>query len=224
VHGFLALRTLDGRKLADGEMTQITKGDQLIDNLVFRFLDGSIYKDETVFTQKGQFRLLRDHLVETGPSFKQPMDVRIDASSGEVRVRYTEDGQQKDLEQKLELPPDLANGLIFTLLKDLDPSTPRTTVSMLAATPKPRLIKLAIMAVGQSPLASGGIAHKAVDYELKVEIGGLTGLLARVMRKQPKDVHVWILSGEAPAFVKAEGPLYQDGPIWRIELAEPRIP
>ena len=48
LHGFLVLRALDGRKLADGEMTQVTKGDQLTDNLVFRFLDGSIYKAETV--------------------------------------------------------------------------------------------------------------------------------------------------------------------------------
>jgi len=27
----------------------------------------------------------------------------------------------------------------------------------------------------------------------------------------------WILEGEAPAFLKFEGPLYEGGPIWRIE-------
>jgi len=39
------------------------------------------------------------------------------------------------------------------------------------------------------------------------------------MGKQPADTHVWVLGGEAPAFVKAEGPLYVGGPIWRIQLA-----
>ena len=28
MHGFLALRTLDGKRLADGEMTQIAEGDR----------------------------------------------------------------------------------------------------------------------------------------------------------------------------------------------------
>jgi hypothetical protein len=35
-----------------------------------------------------------------------------------------------------------------------------------------------------------------------------------------------ILGGEAPAFVKSEGPLYLGGPTWRIELASsvwPRV-
>src|SRR5947208_8584062 len=114
-------------------------GDRLTDDLTFRFKDGSIYEDKTVFTQKGSFRLLSDHLVEKGPSFKQPMETLIDASTGQVAVHYKDhDGKEKVLKQKLKLPPDLANGLMFTLVKDIEPSAPRTTVSMLATTPKPR--------------------------------------------------------------------------------------
>ena len=58
-----------------------------------------------------------------------------------------------------------------------------------------------------------------MHYVVKVEIGGVTGFLARLMGKQPADTHVWVLGGEAPAFVKAEGPFYTGGPIWRIQLA-----
>jgi hypothetical protein len=222
VHGFLALRTLEGKKLADGEMTQVAEGDRLTAHLIFRFKDGSIYEDKAVFTQKGSFRLLSDHLVEKGPSFKQPMETLIDASTGQVAVHYKDhDGNEKVLHQKLELPPDLANGLMFTLVKDIDPSAPQTTVSMLVTTPKPRLVKLAIFPEGEKPLSSGSTGHKAMLYDVKVQIGGMAGLLARVMRKQPPDTHVWVLGGEAPAFVKSEGPLYQGGPIWRIELAKP---
>jgi hypothetical protein len=222
MHGFLALRTLEDKKLADGEMTQVTEGDRVTDDLIFRFKDGSIYEDKTIFTQKGRFRLLSDHLVKKGPSFKQPMETLIDGSTGQVTVHYKDhNGKEKVLNQKLDLPPDLANGLMFTLVKDIEPSAPQTTVSMLATTPKPRLVKLAIFPEGKKSLSSGSTGHKAVVYDVKVQIGGMAGLLARVTRKQPPDTHVWVLGGEAPAFVKSEGPLYQGGPIWRIELAKP---
>lgn len=56
VHGFLALRTLEGKKLADGEMTQVAEGDRLTDHLTFRFEDGSIYEEKSVFTQKESWR------------------------------------------------------------------------------------------------------------------------------------------------------------------------
>jgi hypothetical protein len=94
VHGFLALRALEGQKLADGEITQIAKGERVTAELIFRFRDGSIYRDETVFTQKGDFRLLSEHLVEKGPSFRQPIETLIDASSGQVTVRYTDHGKE----------------------------------------------------------------------------------------------------------------------------------
>ena len=222
MHGFLALRTLEGKKLADGEMTQVTEGDRVTADLIFRFKYGSIYEEKTIFTQKGRFRLLSDHLTKKGPSFKQPMETLIDASTGQVTVRYKDhDGKEKVLNQKLELPRDLANGLMFTLVKDIDPSAPRTTVSMLATTPKPRLVKLAIFPEGKKPLSKGSTGHEAVVYVVKVQIGGMAGLVARLTGKQPPDTHVWVLGGKAPAFVKSEGPLYQGGPIWRIELAKP---
>jgi len=109
--------------------------------------------------------------------------------------------------------------LLFTLMKDVNPSVPRTTVSMVATTPKPRLVKLAILPQGKEPFTIGSFRHEAMHYLVKAEIGGVTGFLARLMGKQPADTHVWVLGGEAPAFVKAEGPFYVGGPIWRIQLA-----
>src|SRR5206468_7062080 len=96
MHGFLALRTLDGKRLADGEMTQVAEGDRVTSRLIFRFKDGSVYDDTTVFSQRGAFRLLSDHLVQRGPSFKQPMETSVEASSGQVMVRYKDqDGKEK---------------------------------------------------------------------------------------------------------------------------------
>ncbi len=219
-HGFLVLRTLDGKALADGQMTQDAHGDRVTMHLIFRFKDGSIYEETTLYSQHGAFRLLSDHLIQKGPAFKQPVDTLIDASTGDVKVRYTEEkGQEKIVAQRLELPPDVANGLLFTLMKDVKPTVPQTTVSMVATTPKPLLVKLVILPHGEEPFTIGSFRHKAMHYIVKVQIGGVTGFLARLMGKQPPDTHVWVLGGEAPAFVKSEGPLYAGGPIWRIQLA-----
>ena len=55
-------------------------------------------------------------------------------------------------------------------------------------------------------------------------IGGIAGWIAPLLGKEPPNIHVWILRGKAPAFVKSEGPLYNGGPIWRIELTSPVWP
>jgi hypothetical protein len=52
----------------------------------------------------------------------------------------------------------------------------------------------------------------------------VTGAVASLLGKIPPDSHVWILGGEAPAFVKAELPLAADGPTWRMELLSPVWP
>ena len=222
MHGFLALRTLEGKRLADGEMTQVAEGNRVTGHLVFRFKDGSVYDDTTTSTQRGAFRLLSDHLVQRGPSFKQEMETSVEASTGQITVRYKDkDGKERVLKEQHQLPPDVANGLLFTLVKHIQPKVPRTTVSMVATTPKPRVVKLEIIPEGEKAIESGNTKHETVQYVVKVKIGGVAGLVAPLVGKQPPDTHVWVLAGNAPAFVKLEGPLYDGGPIWRIELATP---
>jgi hypothetical protein len=138
-----------------------------------------------------------------------------------VTVRDDDHGQPKVDAEHLKLPSDLANGLILTMLKNADPAAPPKTVSYVAATPKPRLVKLAISEAGEEPFTIGLSVRKAMHYVLKVDIGGVSGLVAPLVGKQPPDSHVWILGGEAPAFVKSEQPLYNGGPVWRIELVTP---
>jgi hypothetical protein len=224
VHGFLALRTLEGNTIADGELLQFARGDRVTSRLLFHFRDGSVHDETAVFSQRRSFRLLSDHLVQKGPAFQRPMDVLIDGSTGRVTVRYTEEGKEKGTTDRLQLPPDVSNGLVLTLLKNIRPEAPRTTLSMVAATPKPRLVKLAITPQGEEPFLIGGSRLRATHYVVRVEIGGVAGLVAPLLGKQPPDTHVWILGGEAPAFVKSEGPLYLGGPIWRIELTTPLWP
>src|SRR5262249_53094338 len=149
----------------------------------------------------------------------------IERATGHVVVRYTTDhGEPKVEDERLELPDDLANGIILTLLKNVAPGPPPSSLSMVAATPKPRLVKLALSEAGTDRFAIGASARTASHYQIKVEIGGLAGLVAPLVGKQPPDSHVWVVGGPAPAFVKSEGPLHLGGPIWRIELVSPNWP
>jgi hypothetical protein len=223
-HGFLVLRTTDGNSVADGESTQVAQGDHVTSHLWFKFKDGSSYDQTTVFSQHGTFRLLRDHVVQQGPSFKRRMETSIDASKGEVTVRYTDDhNQEKVTTEHFELPTDLANGILFTLLKNLQPGAPKTTVSYVAAMPKPRIVNLEIVPQGQKPFSIGSHTHKALLYAIKVKIGGVAGAIATITRKQPPDTQAWILTEEAPAFARSDGPFSGDGPLLRMELAIPAV-
>jgi hypothetical protein len=222
VHGFLVLRTLEGNTIADGDVTQLAKGDRVTNHLVFRFKDGSIYEETVVFSQRNRFRVASDHLLQKGPTFKHPMEVWLEVPTGQVTVRYTEDdGKEKTITERLKLPSNVANGMTLTLLKNILPGVTQTTLSMVAATPKPRIVKLVISPEGEESFSIGGSNHKATRYLVKIQIGGVKGLVAPLVGKQPPDTHVWILGGDAPVFVKLEGPLYQDGPTWRIELTSP---
>jgi hypothetical protein len=153
------------------------------------------------------------------------MDLSLEVSTGKITVRYTDDaGKERVTTDRLKLPSDIANGMPLTLLKNIRPNVPQTAVSMVAATPKPRLVKLLISPEGEDSFSAGGMTHKATRYVIKVDIGGVAGVVAPLVGKQPQDIHVWILEGDAPVFVKSEGPLYQGGPIWRIELTSPVWP
>jgi hypothetical protein len=224
VHGFLALRALDGTLLANGDLMQTSRGTRVTSRLVFHFKDGSLHDETAVFSQRGQFRLVSDHLVQKGPSFPSPIDMTIDVLKGNVTVGYDDHGQRKTASEHLDMPADLANGMILTVLKNANPQAPPRSVGFIAATPKPRLVKLAISAADEESFATGDIGRKAMHYVLKVEIGGIAGVVAPVIGKQPPDSQVWILGGEAPAFVKSEQPLFNEGPVWRIELVSPVWP
>jgi hypothetical protein len=190
IRGFLVLRAMDGNVLAHGDLAQVPHGANVTSQLVLRFTDGSVYNETVDFSQRGSFQVLNYHLVQKGPVFKVPLEMTIEGSTGKVRVRYTdEDGDEKEAREQFELPPDLANGMIPVLLKNIPRDAKQTTVSLVAATPRPRLVTLVISREGEAKFLAGGVSHKATEYRIKVEIGGILGFLAPLVGKQPQDSH-----------------------------------
>ena len=222
VHGFLALRESSNAELASGDLVQVARGGRITTQVVFRFRDGSLHDETAVFSQRGHFRLIRDRLVQRGPAFPRRVDMSIDGTSGRVKVRSTDEhGKEESFDERLELPADLANGLVPILLKNVKPDALPKSLSLVVATPKPRLVKLAVSSAGRERFRTGRVPRQAMHYVLKVEIGGIEGFLAPLVGKQPPDSHVWILDGPVPAFVRSEQPFYPGGPPWRIELTSP---
>ena len=217
-HGFVVMKTTEGKVIATGESTQTVRGDRVTSRLVFRFRDGSVDDDITVFTQRDVFRLVTDHHIQHGPSFPKPIDFLIDAATGDLTWR-AEDGTTT--KEHMDLPADVSNGLPPNLLLNILPTTPETKISYVAPGKKARLIKLSIKPAGLVPFRIGGLPRKATDFSLHVELGGITGVVAPLIGRQPDDYHIWLQSGTPPVFIREEGPLYEGGPIWRIEQISP---
>jgi len=223
-HGFLVLKDTNDKILASGDSVQLSSGNRVTDTFSLHFADGSLYEETSVFSQSRNYRLLTYKQVMKGAAFKTQETLSLNVSTGVVNIRYTDkDGKEKTIADKLSLPPDLANGILSTLLAEAAPQA-EMTLSMLVSTPKPRIVKLKISSSGQESFTVGGSAAKATHYIMKIDIGGVEGVAAKIVGKQPPAEDFWIAAGNAPAFLKSEGPLYEDGPIWRIELASPVWP
>jgi hypothetical protein len=221
LHGFLVVKDINDKLLGSGDLVQIPGANRVTTNLALHFADGSLYEEISVFSQKGTYRLISYKQVMKGPAFKTPGTLAVNASSGNVSINYTDkDGKAKTISDKLSLPPDLANGILALVLTDADPKV-ETTLSMVVSTPKPLVVKLKVSASNQDSFSVGGSVASATHYIAKIDLGGLTGVAAKVLGKQPAPAHMWIASGNAPVFLKSEAQLFQDGPVWRIELASP---
>jgi hypothetical protein len=224
VHGFLELRTTDGALLATGDLIQVVRDRGIESRMVFHFPDASVFEETVAFSQQGVFALQTYHLVQRGPAFANDLDATLSRSGAYVvEAKSHRDGKEARYTGSLTLPPDISNGMIITIVKNL--STRDTqTVHMVAFTPKPVLIGLQLAPSGSARVLLGQYAETAVNFALKPRLGALRGLFARLLGKLPPDGHAWIVGDGTPAFVRFEGPLYYAGPAWRIALTSPAWP
>ena len=212
--GFPVLRDAKGEKIAQGDLIQVARGDRVENRLTFRFRDGSFYDETVVFSQRDVFTLLSYRLVQRGPSFPETLDATVDRTTGRYTVRYKgdEDSPEEVVKGTFEMPADAYNGLLSTLMKNL-PAGESATVQIIAFTPKPRLVKMLLMPSSQEPVMMSETAVPSTRFLVKPQLG----LFASLLVAEIPDIKMWISGGDAPAFLRFEGPLYFMGPIWRID-------
>ena len=225
--GFVSLTTLDGKKLADGELSQVTTGaDRLASRLTFRFADGSLYDETVTFSQKKQLAMLSYQLTQRGPSFPEPLSISLNGETGQYQVRrHDKESDDKLITGRIDLPADVYNGLTITVLKNLRGKT-GAVVHMLVFNPEPALYEVELTRVDEDDTRNTtrkDTKATAVHYTLKPRLGWFKATLARLLGRTPPDYHFWLIKKDAPAFVRFEGSLYAGGPTWRIEQVSPRV-
>lgn len=219
MHRFMVTRSQDGKSIASGEFSQVVQGNEVTMRMIYRFVDGSIDDETTTYTQQGTFRLVQDHHIEKGPFFSRPIDFTVDVANGTATSRTTDRNGKIRVERKhINMPNDLANGIVGTLLLNVPRNTAPFRVGMLAPVGGGWLIHLLISPEGEQTVHLAGQTLKASVFRIHPELGGFVGMLARLIGLQPKDVMVWVLEGEEPAVAVIVGQLGGYGPVVSSDL------
>jgi hypothetical protein len=224
-HGFLTLRTGDGKQIASGDLLQFVRRGEVESRMVFRFKDGSVLDETVVFTQERVFLMKSYRLSQTGPAFAEDTEISLVRASGKYRVKTTahKDRAETVLEGTLEMPPDTYNGMVLNVAKNLAKGASET-IHVVAFTPAARLVPVELAPAGEQKVLVGELTKSATRYVFRPKPGPWLSLVANVLGRMPPDSHAWILTDEVPAFVRFEGPLHPAGALWRIELTSPRWP
>jgi hypothetical protein len=224
IHGFLVLKDESGKEIAVGDETNEARGNVISSRTIFRFRDGSVDDEETVYRQGQTFQLIRDHRIQKGPSFSKPSDVTIDVAKGEVSWSDPSNNQTQAKSQHVKLPPDLANGLVPVLIENLPRGANELKVSYVAIDTKPRIVTLDIKPDGSDRVMIGADGRRADRFNIHTDIGGIAGVVAPIVGKQPPDIKLWVSGATVPVFVRMDGPFYEQGPEWTVLLAAPTWP
>jgi hypothetical protein len=223
-HGFLVLRSAAGETLAEGDLLQVVKPEGVESRLMFRFHDGSVHDETVVFTQQKVFTVQRYHLIQRGPTFPEQLEVKMERKTGRYEARSRKgDGEPETVTGELDMPPDLYNGVMIPLLKNL-PRGGTETVQNAVFMPKSLLIQLELTALGEETVMAGDRKVETTHFIMTPKLGLLRGAAAALLGKTPPNYHCWMVTTGAPAFVALDGPLYTGGPIWRVETVSPRGP
>ena len=220
MRGFLLIRSQSGSLLGHGEYSELAVGERVTARLTLNFRDGSLDDEVAVFNQRSVFQFVSTHHVQRGPFFKNAIDEKIDAN-GQVTIQTTgSDGKVKTETNHFDLPPDLSNGLLCAMLLNIPHSGAGTSVGMILPTAKGRLVRLNITPDGTAPFyAVAGDRRTASIFRIHIDLGGIAGVVAPMIGKQPVDLKAWILEGEIPVLVRETGQLSEGGPVVSLELA-----
>jgi hypothetical protein len=219
MHRFMVARSEDGKTIASGEFSQVVQGDEVTMRMTYRFVDGSIDDETTTYRQQSTFRLIRNHHIEQGSFFKKPIDFTVEAASGIVTSRTTDRNGKIHIESKhMDLPDDLANGIVGTLLLNVPHNTTPFRVWMLAPVGGGQLVRLLISPENEQTVHLAGQTLKAGVFRIHPELGGIVRLIARLLGLEPKDVMVWVLEGDEPAVAVIVGQLGVYGPVVSSDL------
>ncbi len=78
---------------------------------------------------------------------------------------------------------------------------------------------MALSQEGTGSVRLGGATVPVTQYLAKLDVGGVAGIFASLIGKDPPDLRYWLVPGDVPVLVRFEGSMYLNGPTWRIQQA-----
>jgi hypothetical protein len=138
----MVARSETGQIIAQVEFTETVERDEVTMRLTYHFVDGSMDDETTTYRQQGTFRLIRNRHIQKGPFFAKPVDFTVEAAPGTATTRTADNNGKIRVESEhFDLPDDLANGFVGTLLLNVPPNTTPFRVGILAPVFGGRLIR-----------------------------------------------------------------------------------
>ncbi len=225
LRGFFIVRSIDGKQIGYGSMSQSVDSGRITLRTIYRFRDGSLDDETTVFSEQKTFTLISDHHIQRGPFFAHPIDLTTNAAGDTTNRTLDSHGKPRLETSHIDLPPGTAVvGMMCTLMANLDPATQSFKLPALSPTEKPRLFHFAVSPEGRGTFRIAGTRQTAAIFRMKTELGGIAGVVAPILDKQPDDILLWLLEGDAPVAVRAIAQLSEGGPLVDIQVAGGTFP
>ena len=216
--GYPAMRSQDGKKIADGDFAQWLDGGRLHVKIVYTSADGRRIEEQAVFRQRPEliqetwsWRELRE-----GKLLRQ-FDVNLGSGRAVAKKRDAEETEEWSEELDVE-PGRTFAGFGFTLaLKGLRTRLIRGEHVELRAvgfTPKPKAVDVDVSFAGVDRMSMSGRVITGDRFVIHAKIPWLADLFVDV-----PDTHIWLTRPTPASFLRWEGPLAEpsDQPI-RVDL------
>ena len=125
LHGFLVLRSREGKILANGDLVQTLRNGVVTVRLTFHFRDGSLDDETAVFSQATNFKLISDHHIQNiGRCNTTPMLTTAEPSQNARELRRSANKNTAALGDK---PPCVGSASFFTFVISGDCTAPSLT-------------------------------------------------------------------------------------------------
>jgi hypothetical protein len=203
-----------GHRVAIGFVAQWLDGDRLKCDTRYDFEDGRISDEKVTLRQKPE--LIQDSWFwEERKDGRVLRRIHVDFETGMANAMKLEKGKPKTWTAKLKIHPGqtfAGSGVSYAIknLRDRLVAGHPVTLSVVAYTPKPRMVDVRIRHAGREPLHFVGRDLLADRFVLHPEVSWLVQLIAH-----PPDNYYWLYKDDPAGFLQFQGPLQ--------ELSDPEV-
>lgn len=216
--GFPAMRSLDGKTIADGDFVQWLEGGRLHVKIAYQFPDGRRVEEHAVFRQ-------RPELIQVGWAWRETRQGKVQRQfdvnfgSGTAVARKLEKDEVEQWSEKVDIEPGRTfAGFGFTLaIKGLRKrllSGEHVELRAIGFTPKPKAVDVDVSFGGLERMSMSGRTITGDRFVIHPKIPKIAELFVDV-----PDTHIWLTSPPPAAFLRWEGPLAEPkDPVIRVDL------